>query len=697
MHAVGKGREPQSSVGPVRASSYLQPAYRPDIDGLRAVAVMAVLGFHAFPGNVPGGFVGVDIFFVISGFLISSIVLRGLDEGCFSFSAFYARRIKRIFPGLIIVLGVFLALGWFLLLSHEYRQLGKHSAASAAFVSNLALWGESGYFDMEAERKPMLHLWSLGVEEQFYLIWPLLLVLLYRRRLNLVWSTALIALGSFFLNIAAINNHASATFYLPVTRMWELLAGALLAYFSLHFEDRLNLFVDGIVYEAQWAGNVALREVQAIAGILMIVASVGWIDRTEPFPGWRALLPVTGTFLLIAAGSRAWMNRRVLAHPYLVLVGLVSYPLYLWHWPLLSFARIMVSGTPTVLIRCGALVVAFILACLTYYTVEKPVRSSRRSIVPIAFVLLATAIGFSGYVIYKHDGFSHRFPQDNTVQNNNDAFTAYEGKLRPCPGSLGGKEALSFCRVSSDVSPTVSLFGDSHADHLFPGIAKFDTERGWLLIGQSGCAPLSGVRSFLRGTEETCSVKNDRILSLLAATKSISAVVLSSNAPYYISEADSFTPGYTLAWGPKNWMLEASSASHPIQAKKAVFAFGLGKTIDILERAGKKVIVYLDVPGLPFMPFDCVRRPTFGLLSQVCQIDRSFVLQQQRDYREIVSRLEQSYPKLLVFDPLNVLCPASQCFIGANASYYRDSHHLSLDGSYYIAKPFLSWLASQTI
>src|SRR5689334_13887188 len=170
------------------AQLYLKPDYRPDIDGLRAIAVLAVVGFHLFPRYCPGGFVGVDVFFVISGFLISSIVFRGAQAGRFSFSMFYARRIRRIFPSLIVVLAAFLALGWVVLSGYDYRQLGKQSTASAAFVSNIALWQESGYFDTEAELKPMLHLWSLGVEEQFYLVWPLLIVVLLACRANLFRS-----------------------------------------------------------------------------------------------------------------------------------------------------------------------------------------------------------------------------------------------------------------------------------------------------------------------------------------------------------------------------------------------------------------------------------------------------------------------------------------------------------------------------
>src|ERR1700736_4384821 len=212
---------------PMLSSSSIR--YRPDIDGLRAIAVMLVVNFHAFPGAMPGGFIGVDIFFVISGFLITGIVARELDQQRFSLVAFYVRRIRRIFPALIVVLGATLVLGWLWMLPAVYAQLSSDVVASAAFFSNIALLLQSGYFDIESARKPLLHLWSLGIEEQFYLFWPLILMGAARLRLSLLATASVIALASFVLNVALIGSNPVATFYLPFTRAWELLAGAVLA------------------------------------------------------------------------------------------------------------------------------------------------------------------------------------------------------------------------------------------------------------------------------------------------------------------------------------------------------------------------------------------------------------------------------------------------------------------------------------
>lgn len=201
------------------------PKYRPDIDGLRAVAILAVVLFHAFPGKMPGGFIGVDIFFVISGFLISTIIFSSLERDRFSLVEFYVRRIRRIFPALIVVLLTSLVVGWFTLFPDEYKQLGTHTAAGAAFIQNFILWRESGYFDNAAESKPLLHLWSLAVEEQFYIFWPLLLAFVWKRQWSFLKITAAIGLASFAANIYLMHRSPTAAFFLPISRFWELMVG----------------------------------------------------------------------------------------------------------------------------------------------------------------------------------------------------------------------------------------------------------------------------------------------------------------------------------------------------------------------------------------------------------------------------------------------------------------------------------------
>src|SRR5262245_28111594 len=261
-------------------------SYRPDIDGLRAVAVLSVVGFHAFPEWIKGGFVGVDIFFVISGFLISRIIFGGLEEGRFNYAAFYGRRIRRIFPALALVLFACLICGSFISQAGELEQLGRHIAAGAGFVSNFILWSEAGYFDNAADTKPLLHLWSLGIEEQFYIVWPLTLWLAWKRKFHVLAVTLVMAVGSFYLNVRGATQDLVATFYSPQTRYWELLSGSVLAWLTLHSKaasshivatlDRLAPAVSTGVRQA--AGR-SLGNVLSVVGMLLLAAGFWGLDR----------------------------------------------------------------------------------------------------------------------------------------------------------------------------------------------------------------------------------------------------------------------------------------------------------------------------------------------------------------------------------------------------------------------------------
>lgn len=386
------------------------PKYRPDIDGLRAVAVLSVVAFHAFPAWMKGGFIGVDVFFVISGFLISTIIFENLDRGTFSFAEFYARRVKRIFPALLLVLIASYAFGWFALLADEYKQLGKHIAAGAGFVSNLVLWGEAGYFDNSAETKPLLHLWSLGIEEQFYIVWPFVLWLAWKKKFNLLTLTFLVAFVSFYLNLKGIKKDAVATFYSPQTRFWELLSGSILAWFALYKKGAFanyKLKIDGwlakLIYrETVEVDGKTLSNVTSFLGSLLLAYGFWRITKDVSFPGKWAVIPVLGAVLIILAGPKAWINRKVLSNKIAVWFGLISFPLYLWHWPILSFARIVESEVPSRNIRIAAVVLSIVLAWLTYKLVERPLRfGTHGKVKVVTLVLLMTIVGSLGYYTYR--------------------------------------------------------------------------------------------------------------------------------------------------------------------------------------------------------------------------------------------------------------------------------------------------------
>src|SRR5215471_5754383 len=376
---------------------YARQAYRADIDGMRAVAIIVVVLFHAFPTKVHGGFVGVDIFFVISGYLISGIILRSVAAGGFDFLLFYARRVKRLFPALALVFAASLAFGWFALFPEELKHLGQHMAAGAAFVGNFLLWTEAGYFDSASELKPLLHLWSLAIEEQFYLIFPLTIWAMWRARIRTLPVLVVLILISFTLNVIIVAIDPVAAFFLPHTRFWELLAGALLA--ALEISRGARAEPDARRWKELWSS----------LGLLLVVAAAFGINRNKAFPGFWALFPVVGTWLLIWSGPDTWVSRKILAVRPMVWIGSISYPLYLWHWPLFSFARIVASDTPSPEARTALEACSVALAWLTYRFVERPIRLGPTSALKVgSLCFLVSVAGIVGYVAYANGGFEDR-------------------------------------------------------------------------------------------------------------------------------------------------------------------------------------------------------------------------------------------------------------------------------------------------
>lgn len=362
--------------------------YRAEIDGLRAFAVISVVLYHAFPNLLTGGFVGVDVFFVISGFLITSHIFSSLDDGSFSFIKFFSRRIRRIFPALILVVVSFLTFGWFALVSDELQMLGKHAAGGAAFIMNFILVGESGYFDTAADLKPFLHLWSLAVEEQFYIIWPVVLWSAWRLKFNLLGVTLLVAAASYYFNIHFVTSKPTEVFFWPFGRFWELLSGSALAWFMLYKKQsfevakmRIGVIIGRMMPFKSSPGPASYAEnSMAFGGICLLIFGFVEIDSSMPFPSIFATIPVVAAIAIIGAGEGAWINRIFMMNPVAVWFGMISYPLYLWHWPILSFLQITNGGeVPHRDARMIAVALSVFLAWLTVHLVEKPLRFGRQN------------------------------------------------------------------------------------------------------------------------------------------------------------------------------------------------------------------------------------------------------------------------------------------------------------------------------
>ena len=656
--------------------------YRPDIDGLRAIAVIIVVGFHAWPSAFRGGFVGVDVFFVISGYLISGLVLKGLTEEKFSFTDFYVRRIKRIFPALMLVMATCAVLGWFILWAQFYAQLGKHIVAAVFFVLNFVLWREAGYFDTDAIYKPLLHLWSLSIEEQFYLIWPAALLFLFRRAYNVAVVTLLVAVISFSLSVALVKVHPAAAFFLPFTRVWELMLGSLLASLEL---------MPG------WASAVAatktrrvrlVRDIAGWGGAAMIAIALLTLSPRSAFPGWWALLPTLGTVLIIVAGTGAAFNRRVLAWQPMVFIGLISYPLYLWHWPLLSFAQLTSFDDPPrwereVLVYGALVATSFILAWLTYKLLEHPIRASSRTAWPaVALVAVALAIGAVGFSIERVGGLPSRAAdatglfQSDLDQNFWNAFYDHAVSCGP----INGNPAIAYlCQSAPAAAPKIALIGDSHANALYPGLVQ--ALPGANVLYLRSCAfPLVGLIESNRPFNGYCPARtSEQQVAYLAGINSLETVIFSFRGPLYLL-GKGF--GSAPAEREHDVVLEAADERQRGLAQAQLFSFGVSGAIDVFERANKRVVVVLDVPELGFDVSDCIFDKPFHPRLADCRIPRSAVEARQQEYRAAIDGLHLRHPNLVVFDTLPLLCDEQFCYgIKDHHVIYQDNNHVGVYGS----------------
>jgi peptidoglycan/LPS O-acetylase OafA/YrhL len=626
---------------PAEQTPLVHPEYRADIDGLRAIAVLSVVIFHAFPDATNGGFVGVDIFFVISGFLISTIIFGSLERNSFSLVKFYMRRINRIFPALLAVLISSLIFGWFVLFADEYKQLGKHIAGGAGFISNIISWTESGYFDNAASTKPLLHLWSLGVEEQFYVVWPLLLVFIWKRSWSLLAITATIAAISFGFNIYELGKNPNSNFFLPTSRFWELMMGSALAYISLH-KPRLN---------------ERYKNARSIAGFGLLLLSVAFVTTEKAFPGWWALLPTLATFLIISAGPDALPNRKLLSARPLVAVGLISYPLYLWHWPLLSFARILESETPALEIRIGAVVLSLVLAWITYALIERPIRYGRyRKSSAIALLVLMTLVGFAGFNTYERDGL--KFRDAEKVTHINTFEYPYKHSCRTLTGSSGD----DWCNLgTSDRSnPRVVVIGDSYSNSystMFDAYSKINVRApSYIQFGRGICP------SLIDYGPAYCREISSREYDYVKSHSEVEKVVLASEWPAYF---------HGHSWGSHNETADA-------------FRTALEKTIFSYRSLGKQIVVLL-APPFGSEPRSCVIRSIRLTDNNRCQLSKQFAVANDEDYRGyLIPKLhDENVP---YFDPFIYFCDDSRCRVtDGRKIYFTDVTHMSAYGGEFLA------------
>jgi peptidoglycan/LPS O-acetylase OafA/YrhL len=666
------------------AAQLVHPKYRSDIDGLRAIAVLSVVGFHAFPLWFKGGFAGVDIFFVISGFLISTIILENLERGTFSFLDFYGRRIRRIFPALLLILVASFAFGWIALFADEYRQLGKHIAGGAGFVANFVLWNESGYFDNSAATKPLLHLWSLGIEEQFYILWPLLLWCGWRWRLNLLTLTVGIAAASFWLNVRSVHSEVVATFYSPQTRFWELMTGAILAYVSLHesngakrLADKFEVLLTAVIYaKSARTDRGVLRDFCSFLGMAFIVIGFASISQQRSFPGWWALFPTVGTALVIAAQSRAWLNRAVLSNRLLEWVGLISYPLYLWHWPLFSFAQIVQGEQPTPAVRVCLVAISIVLAWLTYEFIEKPIQRNDRGFAKAIVLLLAMLMaGCVGYFTYEQNGMGWRPFIEHTAKINAQfegplwRYTKNDNCLNRYPFAESADYQWWFCMASKDEKPTLLLLGHSYANHLYPGLLKTDGFSQHSILSIGTCEPDDRQPSYSETTTDPCSGIRQFHQQLF-----IDNIIATSGSLQYV-------------------IIDGLRGSPDSE-----YIAGIKRRIDFIERQNIKVIVFMPHLVLGYDIRNCFARPFQGR-KRNCEVEPAARRQLNAQFQPLIDLLAKTNPQVQFFDQNDLFCDDKRCsMIKDGMPLFRDeAQHLSEFGSIELAKIFKNWAATNAV
>jgi peptidoglycan/LPS O-acetylase OafA/YrhL len=663
--SIASSRPPTPS-----ANSTPHIKYRPDIDGLRAIAVLMVVGFHAFPGRIAGGFIGVDVFFVISGFLISTILLGDLRKGRFSLATFYLRRMRRIFPALIVVMLACLAGGWLLLLRDEYQALGNQVASGAAFVANLLFWHESGYFDRAADFKPLLHLWSLGIGEQFYFVWPLMLWAAWRylpRRLP--WLLLGVGTASFAFSLFLTERDATAAFYSPVSRFWELLAGAGLAWLM---QPGSPARLQPSRWQLRW------RSALVWAGAATLALGLLLVTRNRAFPGAWALLPVVGAAAMIAAGPQNWLARHVLGQRWLVGIGLISFPLYLWHWPLLAYVRIVSQGDPTARLRLVAVGLAFVLAWLTRRFVERPIRSgnswaARRPAAVLGSVMAGTfALGVAVLM-------SAVLPRnaDPALQPILAAAADWDYPGRLTPMRFMGQ---TFYRADDGADVTL-LVGDSHIEQYGPRmaarVAHDDVQSHSVVFATAGGCPFMPRVMEDSAEHQNCEPFRRAAFAYIDQPEVKTVVVGGCWNCYFIAETASKLPGE-----PAYDYYHADAGG-----KRENFRGGQGRPLALqaLEQEllalskRRKVYLLLDNPmGPAFDPksyLDGSRLTGVRVREAASRttLPSAAEMALNQEMKALAARIGVE-----VIEPVAALCRGGVCDVlfGNGQFIYRDNHHL---------------------
>lgn len=670
----------KSSLEPICSWVTPRGLYQPHIDGLRALAVMAVVFYHYSPKHFSGGFIGVDIFFVISGYLITGILVKNVKDHSYKDTLldFYGRRIRRIFPAVALVVLFCLIIGWLAFFPSEYRELSKHIIAASVFVENILLWIESGYFDAGGMTKPFLHFWSLAVEEQFYIFWPFVLWFILRRRWPLMAAITAIAGCSFVLNVLSVaGGKPIAAFYLPYARAWELMVGAWLVVAQQH----------------QWEFLRKWRNGQAWFGFALIFMGFMLIHPSESFPGYWAVLPVMGSALLINAGHEAFLNNRIMSWKPAVWIGLISYPLYLWHWVFLSLTVVIfghLSGTLTgYVVQVGLIMSSIVFSWATYRWIETPVRRKKRGSAPGLAIIMAV-LGVAGLWIYLESGFAGRGASFVSQQ-----FQTYQATIerpsrdRSCylQNGVGPLSRDWYCVLGDqNANQVLVAYGDSHSLSMMPALDRYGDAAHVkvLYAGGSGCPVLLGVRS----VANVNSGKGCHALAMhaanLAKVKDASAVVLIERWTQYAKNGvmRPIQTGHGTTVSAEQGELPVGS-----QTGFAVLRYGLKRTARYYQELDIPLVLVRDNPTQRLKMVDLYARFRFKRTVTDSDLNQTAITvdeyqQSQADVNRLLETSASNFSSVSTLDLRSKLCNSEICpWVKDGNFLYYNNNHLSISGA----------------
>lgn len=660
--------------------------YRREIDGLRAVAVLPVILFHAGFRAFGGGYVGVDVFFVISGYLITSIILHEKQSGKFTLKNFYERRARRILPALYTVLACCVPAAWYLLMPPDMKDFSQSLSAVSLFSSNFLFWQESGYFDTAAELKPLLHTWSLAVEEQYYLIYPVFLAAVWRfRKKWVVTSLIAIGLGSFALAQWGASHNSSSSFYLLPARGWELLIGAVAAFY-MYFKT---------TPPSSTALSRLSNEIMGFAGLLMISYAVFTFNETTPFPGLFALLPTLGALLIILTTSPTTVAGKLLGATPLVSIGLISYSAYLWHYPMFAFARYKTAAKPEDIVFVTLTAASLIIAFIVWKYIEQPFRKKRYAPgngifkFAAAGIAIIFAFGAAGHVTR---GFDGRFSAD--FAKIYEARSEINPKRKTCSSpDISNGLPIDKCMSGEQYEPDVFLWGDSHADAVAPALAERLNEKrmGMLELTCGGCPPVPGLIRIHEPQREICAKFNEAVMNYVANDSPEEYVVLIARwtLNYYGTRFNNEEGGSEYG---------INAAAEPVdqrpkneEERKKLVAEYYVKLIKELLSLGKKVALVYPIPEVGWdVPQHLSMMWSYSgeLKPQYSSTSYDVFKTRNGEIYEILDSIPDN-PNLFRIKPEEIFCDTylqNRCVTQLDGTpLYKDDNHLSMAGARMLA------------